>query len=130
MLRIKEMRESKGISMKEAARLLNLPYTTYVNYEKGLREPTSELLIQIADFFGVSIDFLLGRCADNTAMSSVVQFDETQSKGQVTPAHNLNRNIIRIAARNGTCQERTLSDDQLAALKAILDQMPDASGDL
>lgn len=61
MFRIKELRESKGISMKEAARLLGMPYTTYVNYEKGLREPTSEMLIQIADFFNVSIDFLVGR---------------------------------------------------------------------
>ena len=130
MLRIKEMRESKGISMKEAARLLNLPYTTYVNYEKGLREPTSELLIQIADFFGVSIDFLIGRCVDNTSTRSEVQFDETQSKVPIAPVHDPIRNIIRIAARNGTYQERTLSDDQLAALKAILDQMPDASGDL
>ena len=41
--------------------MLNMPYTTYVNYEKGLREPTSEVLIQIADFFDVTIDYLLGR---------------------------------------------------------------------
>lgn len=49
--------------MKEAARLLGMPYTTYVNYEKGLREPMSEVLIQIADFYGVTIDYLIGRTA-------------------------------------------------------------------
>lgn len=131
MLRIKELREAKGISMKEAARLLDLPYTTYVNYEKGLREPTSELLIQIADFFGVSIDYLLGRCVEHTSVSSETKlFDEAQSKTLITPMHEPNCNILRISARNGTYQERVLSDDQLAALKAILDQMPDASGDL
>ena len=59
MNRIKELREAKGISMKEAARRLGLPYTTYVNYEKGAREPNSEALIKIADFFGVSIDYLI-----------------------------------------------------------------------
>ena len=42
MNRISELRAEKGISMKEAARLLNMPYTTYVNYEKGTREPNSE----------------------------------------------------------------------------------------
>lgn len=63
MFHIRELRESKGINMKEAARLLKMPYTTYVNYEKGLREPTSEILIQIADFYGTTIDYLVGRDA-------------------------------------------------------------------
>lgn len=60
-MRIKELRESKKINMKEAARLLDMPYTTYVNYEKGKREPTSEVLIQLADFFETTVDFLVGR---------------------------------------------------------------------
>ena len=61
MVRIKQLRESKGINMKEAARLLAMPYTTYVNYEKGQREPTSEVLIQLADFFETTTDYLVGR---------------------------------------------------------------------
>ena len=61
MFQIRELREAKGINMKEAARLLDMPYTTYVNYEKGLREPTSEVLIQIADFYETTIDYLVGR---------------------------------------------------------------------
>lgn len=64
MFHIRELREGKGINMREAARLLQMPYTTYVNYEKGLREPTSEVLIQIADFFGTTIDYLVGRTGD------------------------------------------------------------------
>lgn len=61
MNRMKELREEKGISMKEAARQLNMAYTTYVNYEKGEREPNSETLISIANFFDTSIDYLLGK---------------------------------------------------------------------
>ena len=61
MNRIKELREKKNISMKAAAQQLNIPYTTYVNYEKGSREPTSEMLITLADFFNTSIDYLIGR---------------------------------------------------------------------
>lgn len=60
MNRLRELREALGISMREAASRLNMPYTTYVNYEKGTREPNSETLIQLADFFNTSIDFLLG----------------------------------------------------------------------
>lgn len=131
MLRIRELREIKGISMKEAAKLLDLPYTTYVNYEKGLREPTSELLIQIADFFDVSIDYLLGRSSDSVPISTEsASFNERRSKNLIGASQDLNYNILRIAARNGSYHERILSDDQLAALKAILEQMPDASGDL
>lgn len=59
MNRMKELREEMGISMTEAARRLTIPYTTYVNYEKGEREPNSEMLITIANFFNTSIDYLL-----------------------------------------------------------------------
>ena len=47
--------------MKECAAKLGIPYTTYVNYEKGVREPNSEMLVTLADFFGVSVDYLIGR---------------------------------------------------------------------
>ena len=70
MLRITELRVAKGINMREAARLLKMPYTTYVNYEKGLREPTSEVLIQIADFYGASIDYMVGRVSVNSMENS------------------------------------------------------------
>ena len=61
MNRISELRAEKGISMKEAARLLNMPYTTYVNYEKGTREPNSETLIALANFYNTSVDYLIGK---------------------------------------------------------------------
>lgn len=47
--------------MKQLADELNIPYTTYVGYEKNEREPNSEILIDIATFFNVSTDYLLGR---------------------------------------------------------------------
>lgn len=40
------------------------------------------------------------------------------------------KNVIKIAGRDGSYKERTLTDEQLSALTAILDQMPDASDDL
>lgn len=66
MNRIKELRESKGITMKDAAAQLNLPYTTYVNYEKGTREPNSEMLISLANFYESSVDYLIGRSDSRT----------------------------------------------------------------
>lgn len=60
-MRLKEIRESKGISQRQAALGLNLSPTVYNRYENGIREPPNALLPVMADFFGVTIDELLGR---------------------------------------------------------------------
>ena len=60
-MRIKELRNERHLSMAQVARDLNIPYTTYVNYEKEAREPNSELLIQLDDYFNCSVDYLIGR---------------------------------------------------------------------
>lgn len=60
-MRLKELREAKGISQRQAALGLNLSPPVYNRYESGLREPSNALLPVIADFFGVTVDELLGR---------------------------------------------------------------------
>ena len=61
MNRIKMLREEKQMNMREVADALKIPYTTYVNYEKELREPNSEMLVSLANYFEGSIDYLIGR---------------------------------------------------------------------
>lgn len=61
MLRLKELREAKKLNMRQAAKALEIPYTTYISYEKGDREPNSEMLILLAGFFNCSVDYLIGR---------------------------------------------------------------------
>ena len=61
MIRLKELRDERGWNMKEAAEFLGQKYTTYVNHEKGYREPNSEDLTQYAKLYNVSIDYLVGR---------------------------------------------------------------------
>ena len=70
MNRLRQLRERKGLSMKATALALGLPYTTYVNYEKGTREPGSDMLVKLADFFGTSIDYLLGKAEAETSAAS------------------------------------------------------------
>ncbi len=74
MFHIKELREQKGINMREAAQQLDMPYTTYVNYEKGLREPTSEVLILLANFYETSVDYLVGRTDISSIPSDIRKF--------------------------------------------------------
>lgn len=59
--RLKKMRIAKGLNMKQAAKEMGLSYTTYVGYEKNEREPNSETLSLLADFFSCSTDYLIGR---------------------------------------------------------------------
>ena len=69
--RMKELREAKGLSAREAAKQIGVPSTTYHNWEKGEREPNSEMLICLADYFDVSIDYMLGRTAKREAKRTV-----------------------------------------------------------
>lgn len=57
---ITELRKQRGLTQQEAAEKLQLARSTYVGYEIGKREPTFQTLIHIADFYGVSTDYLLG----------------------------------------------------------------------
>lgn len=60
-MKLKEIREAKGISQRQAALALNLSPTVYGRYENGIREPSNAMLLVIADYFGVTVDELLGR---------------------------------------------------------------------
>lgn len=62
--RLRHLREKKGLSRKEAAEVFNMPYTTYTNYETDAREPGSHALVQFASAYGVTVDYILGRCPD------------------------------------------------------------------
>ena len=58
--RLKELREEKGFTQKQLADKLNINSVTYLHYEKEQREPPLSLLADIAVFYGVSVDYLLG----------------------------------------------------------------------
>ena len=60
-MRMKELRKSKGISQLKMAMDLNTNQNTISRYETGEREPSINELIKIADYFNVSIDYLLER---------------------------------------------------------------------
>ena len=60
-MRLKEIRKSKGISQLKLAMDLNTNQTTISRYETGEREPGIHELIKIADYFNISVDYLLER---------------------------------------------------------------------
>lgn len=60
-MRLKEIRKAKGISQLKLAMDLNTNQNTISRYETGEREPGILELIKIADYFGISVDYLIGR---------------------------------------------------------------------
>ncbi len=60
-MRLKELRNAKGISQLKLAMDLNMNQNTISRYETGEREPGIDELIRIADYFNVSVDYLIGR---------------------------------------------------------------------
>ena len=60
-MRLKEIRKTKGISQLKLAMDLNTNQNTISRYETGEREPGINELIKIADYFNVSLDYLLER---------------------------------------------------------------------
>lgn len=63
-MRLKELRKAKGISQLKLAIDLNTNQNTISRYETGEREPSIGELIRIADYFNVSLDYLLERTND------------------------------------------------------------------
>lgn len=60
MNRIKELRTERGITQADLAKILKISDRAVGYYENGDREPDYSTLLKIADYFDVSIDYLLG----------------------------------------------------------------------
>lgn len=59
MLKIRELRKKCGITMKELGAAIGVAESTISQYETGKRQPDYETLLKIAEFFGVTTDYLL-----------------------------------------------------------------------
>ncbi len=60
-MRLREVRRAKGISQLKLAMDLNTSQNTISRYETGEREPGIDDLIKLADYFHISVDYLIGR---------------------------------------------------------------------
>lgn len=108
----------KGIKPSKMCADVGISRGLITDLKMGRKSGITAITAQkIASYFGVSVGYLLG--------------EETEK----APAETDKRypdgcNILKIAGRDGSFRERVLSDQQLAALIAIIDQMPDVPDDL
>lgn len=82
--RLQELRENRFITRKDLAVALNITISALGMYERGQREPNIDMLIKIADYFNVSVDFLIGR-----------SFNQNESK-EILNALNLKKKIDKL----------------------------------
>ena len=59
--RLCDLREDKDLSQREIAAVLGMGQSQYFRYEKGLRDVPTWVLIALAEFYGTSTDYILGR---------------------------------------------------------------------
>ena len=59
--RVLALRKEKMLKQEEAADLLEVSLSSYCRYERGEREPDASTLCRFADFYGVTLDYLVGR---------------------------------------------------------------------
>ena len=76
--RLKDLRIQRNYSMDKFIELFNEKYFTKMNkstlsrYENGIQDPIYTVVVNIADFFGVSVDYLTGRNSDNFVTFPVI----------------------------------------------------------
>ncbi|HUX14336.1 MAG TPA: cobalamin-dependent protein [Spirochaetia bacterium] len=106
--RLKEIRKDKHLRQKDLADALGLAQTTIANYEQGTRFPDEPTLSRVADFFGVSLDFLMGRSVRRSAK---------------TGGEELPREPVRLGTSAGKYLESLIQGNQDAARIVVLDSL-------
>lgn len=69
MDRLKKLRTESGLTQQDVARLLGVERSTYVKYERGSSDPPTSTLIRLADYFGVSVDYIIGHDSSQSVVT-------------------------------------------------------------
>ncbi len=68
---LRELRASKSMTQSDVAKILGLTTNAYQSYERGTSEPGCKALSKLADFYGVTTDYLLGREAQTAPLAGM-----------------------------------------------------------
>lgn len=118
--RLKELREQLNISQTQLANDLNLSRSTISSYELNKRQPDFEILEQLADYFNVSIDYLLGRSNLKTFKEYIADTDFKVLLEKLKDANSETRNItVHIIDNLFLTLFNALSDNELELLEIL-----------
>lgn len=77
---LKKLREARKLTKKDVANSTGITERAYIAYEYGERDVSTETLIKLADFYGVSTDYLLGRTDEKPDPVEMLNADEMEKK--------------------------------------------------
>lgn len=80
MIRLLELRTEKKLSQREISRIFNVSQGTYNNWENARTQPSLEQLIALADFFDVSVDYLIGKEDFYPSANSGIKLNDRQRR--------------------------------------------------
>ena len=78
MENLKFLRKRMNVTQDEVAEAIHIPKPTYAHYESGRSQPDFDTLLAIADYFDVSVDYLLGHTTHN-----IIHLDSFSKKQQL-----------------------------------------------
>lgn len=73
-MKIKELRLSRNLTQKAFAKVMNVSPQTILNRENEISFPSLKQLIEIADYFNVTIDFLVDRSVNNIDINQIINY--------------------------------------------------------
>ena len=74
--RLKELRSARSLMQKDISRIFNVSMGAVGNWESGKRIPDVETLVRIADYFGVSVDYLIGHDLPDTSSRPAISAED------------------------------------------------------
>lgn len=89
MNQLKELRMNRSLLQKDVAAFLGITQQAYANYERGARYPDPSTLIKLSEFFGVSVDYLIGN--DGKKNKPSIHKDEGLSEDALRVAEKFSR---------------------------------------
>jgi transcriptional regulator with XRE-family HTH domain len=75
-INLKKAREAMGISKLEASKRMNIPQSSYVRYENGVRKPTQATIVQMAQVLNTSADYLMGKTDSQAADTIIIRKED------------------------------------------------------
>lgn len=124
--KIKAARKAKKMSQEELGAACGTNKQTIYKYETGIiTNIPFDRLEKIAEALDISPAYIMG-----WKNGDKLPFNTLTKEKAPAPITESERNIVKIAGRDGSFVERRLTDDQVEALRSIIDQFPEAGDDI
>lgn len=79
--RLKDLRKQAGLTQVDVAERLGISQPAYASWERGLKKPTQDNLVKIAQILSVSVDYLLGNSEEVVELDNIELLFRMNSKG-------------------------------------------------